>query len=145
MLDRVRQGVLTERRFVADAAHELRSPVTASAALLEVALGTDDPEWEATGAQVLSEQRRLAQLVDDLVLLARLDDAAGRIARPERVMLDDLVAEEASRPFRSALQVVALEPAPIDGDRRSLERVVRNLLSNCQCRIHLYYFSKITM
>ena len=130
MLDRVRQGVLTERRFVADAAHELRSPVTASAALLEVALGTDDPEWEATGAQVLSEQRRLAQLVDDLVLLARLDDAAGRIARPERVMLDDLVAEEASRPFRSALQVVALEPAAIDGDRRSLERVVRNLLSN---------------
>ncbi len=128
MLDRVRQGVVTERRFVADAADELRSPITASTAMLEVALEADDPEWEETAARVLGEQRRLASLVDDLVLLARLDDA-GRSAVPtERVMLDDVVAAEASRPFRSRVEVVALEPVPIDGERRSLERVVRNLL-----------------
>ena len=128
MLDRVSQGVATERRFVADAAHELRSPIAASMALLEVSLSTDDMDWKTTAGSVLDEQRRLGALVDDLVLLARLDDAGANAT--ERLMFDDIVAAEASRPFRSAIEVVSIEPAAVDADRRSLQRVVRNLLSN---------------
>ena len=128
MLDRVSQGVATERRFVADAAHELRSPIAASMALLEVSLSTDDMDWKTTASSVLDEQRRLGALVDDLVLLARLDDAGSNAT--ERLMFDDIVAAEASRPFRSVIEVVAIEPAAVDADRRSLQRVVRNLLSN---------------
>jgi signal transduction histidine kinase len=47
MLDRVSDGVATERRFVADAAHELRSPIAASTALLEVALGVTQVAQES--------------------------------------------------------------------------------------------------
>ncbi len=128
MLDRVSQGVATERRFVADAAHELRSPIAASTALLEVALSTDDFDWRTAAASVLDEQRRLGALVDDLVLLARLDDAGPITGEP--LMLDDIIAAEASRPFTATIEVVDLRPVAIDADRRSLERVVRNLLSN---------------
>ncbi len=128
MLDRVRQGVVTERRFVADAAHELRSPIAASTALLEVSLSTGDLDWRTTAESVLDEQRRLGALVDDLVLLKRLDDAGPNLT--ERIMFDDIVVTETSRPFRSDIEVVTIEPTAVDADRRSLERVVRNLLSN---------------
>ncbi len=130
MLDRVRQGVATERRFVADAAHELRSPIAASTALLEVALSTSDLDWRLAAASVLDEQRRLAALVDDLVLLARLDDAGRATETNEAVMVDDIVVTETSRPFTAAIEVVHIEPVAVNADRRSLERVVRNLLSN---------------
>ena len=130
MLDRVSQGVATERRFVADAAHELRSPIAASTALLEVSLTTDDLDWKTAAASVLDEQRRLAALVDDLVLLARLDDAGRTTDASEAVMVDDLVVAEASRPFTATIEVVHIEPVAVNAERRSLERVVRNLLSN---------------
>ena len=130
MLDRVRHGVATERRFVADAAHELRSPIAASTALLEVSLGTDDLDWKVTAMSVLDEQRRLGALVDDLVLLARLDDA-GRVAkRFDTVSLDDVVVAEVTRPFATEIEVMAIEPIDVVGDPASLVRVVRNLLSN---------------
>ncbi len=134
MLDRVSDGVATERRFVADAAHELRSPVAASTALLEVSLSADGLEWRGVASSVLDEQRRLGALVDDLVLLARLDDVSRLTA--ERVMLDDLVAAEASRMFASEIEVVHLEPVAINADPRSLARVVRNLLSNADRHAH---------
>lgn len=130
MLDRVSQGVATERRFVADAAHELRSPIAASTALLEVSLTTGDLDWKTAAASVLDEQRRLAALVDDLVLLARLDDAGRTTDASETVMVDDLVVAEVSRPFTATIEVVHIEPVAVDAERRSLERVVRNLLSN---------------
>jgi signal transduction histidine kinase len=128
MLDRVSDGVATERRFVADAAHELRSPIAASSALLEVSLNTDGFEWRDVASSVLDEQRRLGALVDDLVLLARLDDAA--LLTTEHVMFDDVVAAETSRPFASDIEVVQLEPVAVDADPRALVRVVRNLLAN---------------
>lgn len=130
MLDRVSQGVATERRFVADAAHELRSPIAASTALLEVSLSTSDLDWHSAAASVLDEQRRLAALVDDLILLARLDDAGNITDATETVMVDDIVVAEASRAFTAELAVVHIEPVAVNADRRSLERVVRNLLSN---------------
>jgi signal transduction histidine kinase len=128
MLERVSDGVATERRFVADAAHELRSPIAASSALLEVSLNTDGFEWRDVASSVLDEQRRLGALVDDLVLLARLDDAA--LLTTEHVMFDDVVAAETSRPFASDIEVVQLEPVAVDADPRALVRVVRNLLAN---------------
>ena len=130
MLDRVSQGVATERRFVADAAHELRSPIAASTAMLEVSLRTEDLDWKTAATSVLDEQRRLAALVDDLVLLARLDDAGRATEATETVMVDDIVVAEASRPFTATIEVVRIEPVPVEADRRSIERVVRNLLSN---------------
>lgn len=130
MLDRVSNGVATERRFVADAAHELRSPIAASTSLLEVALSTGDLDWTTTASSVLDEQRRLGALVDDLVLLARLDDA-GKQAHPEEsISFDDIVVAETSRPFSNNIEVITIEPVEINADPRSIVRLVRNLLSN---------------
>ncbi len=131
MLDRIDEGVGNQRRFVADAAHELRSPVTASTALLEVALAADDDDdWRSTAARVLDEQRRLGGLVDDLVLLARLDDSDSASEAAGQISLDDIVVSETSRPFAHRLDVVELEPVEFVGDANQLVRLVRNLLSN---------------
>ena len=72
MLDRLRRSAERQRRFVADASHELRSPLASTRAQLEVALSHPDPSgWEATASDLLSENHRMERLVNDLLFLAR--------------------------------------------------------------------------
>ncbi|WFE34540.1 HAMP domain-containing sensor histidine kinase [Micromonospora sp. WMMD975] len=75
MLDRLAASRDRQRAFVADAAHELRSPLTNMRTALEVArrLG-DDTDWPAVADDLLADTERLSRLVDDLLLLARLDE-----------------------------------------------------------------------
>ena len=75
MLDRVAAARRTQRAFVADAAHELRSPLASMRTQLEVAqrLG----EAEPLAAELLADVDRLSALVEDLLLLARTDDGRG--------------------------------------------------------------------
>jgi signal transduction histidine kinase len=133
MLDRLERAQLQQRRFTSDAAHELRSPVTAIRQYAEVALR--HPELTSVSdlaRTVLGEDLRVQYLVDDLLLLSRVDE---RILGPDvgPVDLDDLVFEEAGRLRRTTTLTVdtaAVSAGRVDGDRAALHRVVRNLGEN---------------
>jgi signal transduction histidine kinase len=128
----VREASERQRRFVADAAHELRSPVASIRQHAEVASvhpeTTDVLELAAT---VGAEGARLQALVDDLLLLARLDE--GRGAFNDEIDLDDVVLAEAER-LRAAttddVRTRDVHAGRVRGDARSLERLVRNLGDN---------------
>jgi signal transduction histidine kinase len=133
MLDRLQRGRDRQRRFVSDAAHELRSPVASIRQHSEVALA--HPETvppEELARTVLDEDLRLQHLVEDLLLLARLDEGAEG-DRPQHVDLDDIVLEEVER-IRQAngtsIDAGKLSGGRVKGDARRLTRLVGNLLEN---------------
>lgn len=129
MLGRIQAAAASQRRFVSDASHELRSPVTASRTQLEVALRRpQDADWVVTAQTVLGEQERLSRLVDDLLLTARLDEG-GALRRIE-IDLDDVVFEEASRTHSVCVDVSGVAPVRITGDPVLVQRLVRNLVDN---------------
>ena len=128
MLDRLQQAQDRQRQLVADASHELRSPVAASRAQLEVAAANpDNTDWNATVSAVLAEQEHLSTLIDDLLALSRIDET--NLGATRDIDLDDLLAAEASRYPNS---VTPLIPAPvrIKGNDALITRAVRNLLDN---------------
>jgi signal transduction histidine kinase len=130
LLDRVDAGLRRERQLVADTAHELRSPVAAALARAELAARAE-PSAPQAGA-LLGDVRRLARMVDDLLVLTRLHGPP--TDRRDRVVdLDDLVlAEAAATTPRPGIRMdlSAVSAAQVGGDRAMLERVVRNLLDN---------------
>jgi signal transduction histidine kinase len=128
MLDRLEAASQAQLRFVSDASHELRSPVSSIRTELEVARRTDGTDWDAVSERVLREDERLAELIDDLLTLARLDE--GATARREPVDLDDLVLEEAARTSRVPVRADAVTAARVEGDPRQLARMLRNLVDN---------------
>ena len=123
------------RRFVADASHELRTPLAAVRAYAELfdrgaRERPDDLERAMTGIQ--RESRRMGLLVDDLLLLARLDQ--GRPLERKPVELVDVTSDavEAARmldPDR-VIELDAPEPVDVEGDRERLRQVLDNLLAN---------------
>jgi signal transduction histidine kinase len=134
MLDRLEDASLAQRAFVADAAHELRSPLSAIRTQLEVARRhPDSAPWDETAEGVLADTDRLARLVDDLLLLARGDDgdAAGR--RRELVDLSAVAEQVAAGPWGVPVRV-HLDPAPAAGrvwaDPDAVTRVLVNLVDN---------------
>jgi signal transduction histidine kinase len=133
MLDRLERSQAQQRRFVSDASHELRSPVAAIRQYAEVA--TVHPESISSAdlaAAVLVEDLRVQRLIDDLLLLARADEAAlPLLHRP--VDLDDLVLAEAGYLRRSTELLVDtrnVSAGRLSGDRMGLARVLRNLGEN---------------
>jgi signal transduction histidine kinase len=131
MLARLEAASERERRFVSDASHELRSPLTRMRAALEVDRAHPaTADHTATGDALLRDVEGLGHLVDDLLQLAAGDASAGE-RRP--LDLDDLVREEVlatvARPA-VAIDATDLEPVQLLGDRRALARVLRNLLDN---------------
>ena len=132
MLARLEASALTQRRFVADAAHELRSPVTALQAQLEVAVAHGGVDFEATGPDLLEDTQRLSHLVEDLLALARNDDPSA--IRAQRVVdLDELVLDEVRMQrarTRVRLRAEQVSAGRVSGDPERLRRVVRNLLDN---------------
>lgn len=129
MLNRLSSSRHRQNQFVSDASHELRNPIATSKTKLEVALAhPEDADWEETAQVVLEEQDRLGSLVDDLLLLARLDE--GKPAEWQEADLDDIIFAEVARPHRVAIDVSAVEPVRVSGDPRQLTRLVGNLLHN---------------
>jgi two-component system, OmpR family, sensor kinase len=134
MLDRIEGSDTRLRRFVADASHELRTPLAAVRAYAELfgrgaATRPDDLERSMTG--ITRESERMSLLVDDLLLLARLDE--GRPLEREPVDFASVVSEavDAARVVEPERQIeVKLEPATITGDRDRLRQVVDNLFAN---------------
>ncbi|HEY8720555.1 HAMP domain-containing sensor histidine kinase [Pengzhenrongella sp.] len=132
MLARLDASQHAQRRFVSDASHELRSPLAALRAEVEVAaLNPTTTDWERTTRDVLAETVRMQYLVDDLLTLAKADER-GILVHHEDVDLDDLAGAEAHR-LREANGLVVrtdITPVRVNGDRQKLARVVRNLADN---------------
>jgi signal transduction histidine kinase len=136
MLARIEAGVANERRFVADASHELRSPLSLLRAEVELALEQPDDATTLRDAldSIGEEADRLSNLADDLLLLARLDE--GRLPlRIEQVPADGLLADVAVRFARRASEsgrAIDVEAQAIEvyGDRLRLEQALGNLLEN---------------
>ena len=129
MLARLDASHQQQRQFVADASHELRSPVAASRVQLEVGLANPaDTDWSATATAVLAEQRHLGSLVDDLLALGRLDE--GGIGSTAEVDLDDVLGRESVRPQPVPLVVDECQPVRLVGNEQLLTRLVRNLIDN---------------
>ena len=99
MLDRLQRSAERQRRFVADASHELRSPLASTRAQLEVALVAPRRRsvWEATAEDLLSENQRMERLVNDLLFLARTEERPAGLAGAAPLDLDDIVLSEAAR------------------------------------------------
>jgi heavy metal sensor kinase len=136
MLARLEKAFVAQRNFTADAAHELRAPLTLIRAELECATKGGDRNLDRAGVRTLiAETDRLSRLVDELLLMAQAD--AGRLA-PERTDVDvaDLVVERADRwcPLAAAKGVQLLARAPdsgtVRGDVELLGRLIDNLLDN---------------
>ncbi|HJR98374.1 MAG TPA: ATP-binding protein [Actinomycetota bacterium] len=134
MLDRLEEGRDRQRRLVSDASHELRSPLAVIRQYAEVALAHPaDSDVEELAEVVLAEDLRLQRMVDDLLLLTRIDEGTLTLRHSE-VDLDDIVLEEASRLRASEIDrridSRAVSAGRIHGDAAHLERLVRNLIDN---------------
>jgi signal transduction histidine kinase len=133
MLDRVETAARQQQQFVADASHELRSPLTRIRSELEVDLahpGHADPG--ATHRSVLEEATALQRLVEDLLFLAR-SDAGATVLRAEPVDLDDIVLRAASAlraEGRVVVDVTGVTAAQVVGDPILLARAIGNLADN---------------
>lgn len=131
MLGRLADSRDRQQRFVADASHELRSPLASIRQAAEVSRSHPDalPAGELAGA-VLDESARMQRLVEQLLLLTRADAA---VTGPRRdVDLDDLAMAEARRIARTGLRVVTsgIGGGRVTGDPAALSQVVRNLVDN---------------
>lgn len=133
MLRRLQLATDQQQRFVADASHELRSPLSTIRAAHEIAaLHPDDRDWTETGRDVLAELDRLDHLVDDLLLLAKADEHGLRAGMVD-VDLDDLVMAEAARLRKLGAPFVVTVTAPpvrVAGHPAHLSRALRNLTDN---------------
>ncbi len=135
LLQRIRGALLTERRFTADAAHELRTPLAAIRANAQVLIGArDQAEREATARDLLASVDRSTRLVEQLLALARADQPL----QPEQLREVDIadVAREQLAAHRGRAEQVGIElrgslaPSPTRADPALLSVMVRNLLDN---------------
>jgi len=123
------------KQFVSDASHELRTPLTSMrgyAELLRRSRDLDHAEVLVAAGRIEDESKRLGVLVDDLLLLARLDQ--GRALQLKRVDLEGLVSDacadaRVADPGR-AITGRALAPLVIDGDEARLRQVLNNIIRN---------------
>jgi signal transduction histidine kinase len=131
MLQRLQAGAERQRRFVADASHELRSPLASLRTQLEVSRDYAARRVGAVGDQ-LAEVERMERLVGDLLLLAKADERQ-LVIRSRPVDLRAVVVDEVERAgsrARVRLDTAGVAAATVHGDREELARVVRNLLDN---------------
>jgi two-component system OmpR family sensor kinase len=138
LVARLRAALQTERQFMADASHELRTPVSIIRSAAEVALSRDrrdENEYRETIAIAGDQARRLGRLVEDMLVLARAD-AGGYPVRVKDLDLDEVIGE-----CRRAVKALAAErgvqvqsaagpEVPFRGDEDLLRRLVLNLLQN---------------
>jgi len=135
MLARLEDAAARNRRFLADASHELRSPLAGIRSQLEVDLAHPDrANWQTTERDVLDDTLHMQRLVDDLLTLADLDEPSTP-PRHDLLDLDELVISEVRRlRTRGKVTIDArnVRAAQTTGDAASLGRAVRNLLDNAE-------------
>ena len=138
LVARLRTALRTQQQFMADASHELRTPVSVVRAASEVALSRearDESEYRESLAIVGDQARRLSRLVDNMLVLARAD-AGGYPLRPADVYIDEIVGEcsLALRVLTTERQVTihaaAAPEMPARGDEDLLRQLIMNVLQN---------------
>ncbi|MDX2240245.1 MAG: two-component system sensor histidine kinase RppB [Leptolyngbyaceae cyanobacterium bins.302] len=128
------------QQFTADAAHELRTPVAAIRATVEAAQDIhplSEAEIQDTLAVVARQNKRLAQLVQDLLLLSRMDQKTYSI-KHSACCLNDLVADlveelvvlEIAKAIKLTHQIRVNKPLWVMGDEAQLNRLISNLVTN---------------
>ena len=137
MIGRLDQAFTQQRRFVADASHELRTPVTVIRSITDVAL--EEPlsldEYSEVLREINAESERLGVLINDLLVLARADEEQMPLDR-EPVRLDLLAFDVAATMEPLAiergieLQVCTLQSATVSGDTARLIQVLMGLVDN---------------
>ncbi|MFW0785351.1 HAMP domain-containing sensor histidine kinase [Gordonia sp. CPCC 206044] len=138
MLARLQTSRDSQLRFVGDASHELRSPLTTIVGILDLADDTDsDVDLPTVRTILLPEAHRMQRMVDDLLLLARADEHGLPLQRDD-VDLDDVVAAEVAR-VRSmgAARIRAhITPIRVVGDGDKIARALRNVIDNAVRHAH---------
>jgi two-component system OmpR family sensor kinase len=137
------------RSFAADASHELRTPVASVRGHAELALlhpGPLPPEITRALERIAAESSRMGEMVDDLLLLARLD--AGRPLESHLVdlthlTLDAVTDARATGPDHRWTLELPEEPVTVTGDTHRLQQVLANLLANA--RLHTPAGTKVTV
>jgi two-component system OmpR family sensor kinase len=125
------------RRFVSSASHELRTPLTSIrgyAALLRRGARYDPEDLETSISRIESEATRMAGLIDDLLLLARLDEQRPltRVPTDLTVIAREAAEDARARDPRRSITVDARGPVVVSGDEPRLRQIVANLLENAQ-------------
>ncbi len=137
------------RQFIADASHELRTPLAGIRGYTEFAMratGAVDPQVRHSLGRIDAESARMSRLVDDLLLLARLD--AGRPLAHESVDLTRLAIDatndaRVAGPDHRWILDLPDEPVTVTGDDHRLQQVLANLLANA--RVHTPAGSTVTV
>ena len=131
MLARLEDAAARQRRFVADASHELRSPLTAIRTVLEVGLAHPDrAPWPQIAGRAVRQSQRLEQLIAELLVLAKAD-AHRLAARRQPVDLAALLADLAATPAPGISIDLSVAPGTaMTGNPEDLSRMFRNLLDN---------------
>jgi signal transduction histidine kinase len=132
MLDRLEDAFARQRRFVSDASHELRSPLTAIRGQLEVLARDEAPEAaEVRRVETLglAEMARVERLVDDLLALARLDEGVG--PSPRELAADSFLRELITA-TDERVQVGGLAEGTLRADPDLIAQVLRNLIENAR-------------
>jgi two-component system OmpR family sensor kinase len=138
LLSRLDASLTQQRQFMADASHELRTPVTTSRTAAAVALQQphrDEAEYRETLAIIEQQTARLSRVVEDMFTLARADAGSYPVRRGP-MYLDEVVDEEvrAARVLAGAkpvsIELAAVPSASFVGDEELLRRLVGNLLDN---------------
>ncbi|MER5913079.1 HAMP domain-containing sensor histidine kinase [Streptomyces sp. NPDC001982] len=128
------------RRFAADASHELRTPVASVRGHAELALlhpGPVPPEVARALERIAAESSRMGEMVDEMLLLARLDAGRPLERRPvdlTRLVLDAVTDARATGPGHRWTLELPEEPVTVTGDAHRLQQVLANLLANA--RLH---------
>lgn len=138
LLSRVSAAFSQQRQFMADASHELRTPVSVVQTATSVALDSEhreEDDYRSLLATINDQARRLSRIVEDLFQLARVD--AGRyVLQPQRFYLDELVTETArtegilavSKQIR--IETPVLPEVPYYGDQELIRQMISNLIDN---------------
>ncbi len=138
LLERLRESLRSQQQFMADASHELRTPVSVVRSVADVTLQQDErPEAEYREAlgMVREQTQRLTRLVDSMLVLARAD-AGGYPLRPADLYLNELVADccNSLRPVAAGrkirIDVELAEDLPFRGDEDLLRQLVLNVVQN---------------
>ena len=133
MLDRIQAATDAQRRFIADASHELRSPLATIHAGLDLLEAADLPPPAAAHlVRMHRESDRMRRLITDMLLLARFDESSPPLRR-EDVDLDDVVYAERDHlaAEHPGLRITAqVAPIRVTGDPHHLQRALRNLTDN---------------
>jgi signal transduction histidine kinase len=132
MLARLEDSVLRQRRFVADASHELRSPLAALRTTLDVALAhSDKAPWATVATRAAHQTARLERLIQDLLRLAKADEHT-LVGHQQTVHVGDLVGDVVrATPARAlTIDLHLTDEVFVYGNPGDLGRLVRNVLDN---------------